>query len=58
MKEKLKFDTESLAEYLKKTLNMETDGSITKCQFTFPYDCSIFAWLLKCHVQYMFATFV
>ena len=27
MKERLKFDVPSLAEYLKKTLNMKTDGN-------------------------------
>ena len=35
MKEKLKFDTKSLAEYLKKTLNMETDGSIYQMSIHF-----------------------
>ncbi|CAB4022207.1 tRNA-splicing ligase homolog, partial [Paramuricea clavata] len=33
VKEKLKFDTKSLAEYLKKTLNMETDGGLIVRQF-------------------------
>ena len=35
MKEKLKLDTNSLAEYLKKTLNVKTDGNLYQTTIMF-----------------------
>ena len=41
MKEKLKFDVPSLAEYLKKTLNMKTDGNCCQINFSVVNSISI-----------------
>ena len=35
VKEKLKFDTNSLAEYLKEAINMNTDGNIYQIALVF-----------------------
>ena len=57
MKEKLKFDVPSLAEYLKKTLNMKTDGNC--CQINFSavkyYYHTLQLFYALCLVNYMHA---